>query len=313
MIRVERHVSTPGLEHGQDRRDQAETTLQAEADAGIRGKELAEAFCMSSAQPVCHLVGRDVEFGIGQGLAGIVLDDHVVGGARHLCSEQRDGRGPSVDRVVGGVGSLDQPFPLGCRDQLDAIDRLGGIGGECGQCVDEVIGKCSYRTSGEQGCIVMQGQLQRLAGQHHQEQREARLVVNTGGGGPEDFVGCTNRRVVLEHRDAVEQGSIGRQLAGGADIGEREVAVLARGFDRGVQGSQGLCDCDARLVSSPDRHDVRGQSDETIDVGKGIGAPRDDRTEDDVPRAAGVAAEQAGPGELDHRVEGDAFVSRQLA
>ena len=155
----------------------------------------------------------------------------------------------------------------------------------------------------------MQGQLQRLAGQHHQEQREARLVVNTGGGGPEDFVGCTNRRVVLEHRDAVEQGSIGRQLAGGADIGEREVAVLTRGFDRGVQGSQGLCDCDARLVSSPDRHDVRGQSDETIDVGKGIGAPRDDRTEDDVPRAAGVAAEQAGPGELDHRVEGDAFVS----
>src|SRR5947208_2502946 len=65
-------------------------------------------------------------------------------------------------------------------------------------------------------------------------------------------------------------------------------------------------------ASAPSRF-ARWSAGAALDLGERVGASGYDRAEDHIAAAARIAGEQAGPGELNHGVEGHALAARELA
>ncbi|CAM5416082.1 hypothetical protein SVIOM74S_05929 [Streptomyces violarus] len=135
VLRIERQVGGPRLEHGEHRRDEIVRSGQGEGDHVLRA-DAARAQCVS--EPV----RPRVQLPVSQG--GAVRDDgHRVGRGTHLCLEELRNRA----RRHGPAGVAQEVAAFAAGQDVDAADRTVRVPGDrfqqphpaCGQVLDRAV------------------------------------------------------------------------------------------------------------------------------------------------------------------------------
>jgi hypothetical protein len=230
-----------------------------------------------------------------------------VGRAVGLRLEALDERGGGP-RALGGVPGGEQPVPLLLGQYVDGADRADGLGGDGLQDTDEPVEQGRRLGGADDVGAVAEAEVEPVAGGDGEPQRVVRGVTDAVTGEAEPAAreqaveGRVVEREVLEDGGGVEEGAV---PGGPLDAHEAEVVVVEQfglfGLEPGERGQGGL----VLMEPNPDRDGVEEHPHHPFRSRELRRTAGDRAAEDDVV-AAGEPAEQQAPGELDHRVGGDA-------
>ncbi len=293
IIRVQRHVSTAGLEDGQQADNHLQTALGGQPDAHIRADALF-------AQFVRQLVGTLVELPVTQLLIAKAQGDGL-----------RVTLGLGFDALVGAVLA---------RIALHAL-RPGGRqcqfaewrGCRCAEALQQVIEmrrQLQNAFGAEVLAVVAETHRQHLSGLDHQGQRVMRLLLIAQVAEDQTVRRALQgfgHRVVFEHQNGVEQrlATVARPAL---DVIQRRVLMLAQ---RKVLRLHLLHPVGHRLLGSragDDRQGVDEQPQLFFDTRQLGRTPGHGRAKGHTG-LAGVALQQQQPGRLQQRIEGHALLA----
>ncbi|CUI35053.1 Uncharacterised protein [Achromobacter xylosoxidans] len=170
---VDRHVGGAGLEHGQQRHDHVDGTVQAYAH------QLAAANALA-AQHAGHAVGGGVQFAIRHGLVGAAQRHPALvlgGGVLEQFVHHRAERGG----IAGGVELLHQRLPFAGRQGLDLAQLAVGRRRQAAAPVRHLRGQLRRGAARDLARVEMQFE-GFTAGQQHELQRRTVLVHRVGRG-----------------------------------------------------------------------------------------------------------------------------------
>ncbi|GEM21854.1 hypothetical protein NS2_00930 [Nocardia seriolae NBRC 15557] len=273
-------------------------------------------------EPAPQTVHPLAELGVGQ-TCPLEADRDRVGRPCGLRLEQRDqrrgggtgrlGRGEfTQDRLGVELGPVPQRhnlFTLGGIDEFDIAHGRGGLGGDGGQHAEQAIGDAPNGVLVEQvaqvtgadaqAAVELGDEGERVVGGVGGVQAGDGHAVDIGGLGP-DAVGVNGIR--LEHDQGVEESADAR---GRLDVGQAHVVVVQQvgllALGAGEQRARRL----GRIEGDPHRDGVDEQAHHGFDAGQ-LGRAAGDGGAEQHVLAAGEAAEQDAPGDLEHGVRGDA-------
>ncbi len=293
VIRVQRHVSPPGLEDGQHPHNHLQTALGSQPDAHIRADT-------QLAQFVRQLVGTLVELPVTQLLIAKTQGDGL-----------RVTLGLGFDALVGAVlarVALHALRPGGRQCQL-AESR----GCRCAKALQQVIEmrrQLQNAFGAEVLAVIAETHRQHLSGLDHQGQRVMRLLLIAQvakGQTVRRALQGFGHRVVFEHQNVVEQrlATVARPAL---DVIQRRVLMLAQGK---VLRLHLLHPVGHRLLGTragDDRQGIDEQPQLFFDT-RQLGRTPGHRRAKGHAGLAGIALQQQQPSRLQQRIEGDALLA----
>ncbi|EPH40595.1 putative Linear gramicidin synthase subunit C [Streptomyces aurantiacus JA 4570] len=292
--RVHRQVDAAGLHHGEQRHHQVGRAAQRHRHRRLRRDTAPQ-------QLAREPVGTGVHLRVRQRSVA-AFERHRVG-RRGCALLEHAGEGVRFDRRGGVVVPVQEVRALGGREQVEAADGRGGVGGDLPEDVREPLRDVLGGRAADEVRPVLQGHAQvRLGGDGH---RERVVVAHERADTGDREAGAA--RVAVLHRVAhgCHQGV--EQLAracGPVDVGEA-AGVAGQGLLPLPQAAQHVRDGVRGREAHARGKRVDEKTGHRVDVRHRVRTPGHGHTEDHV-LPSGQGAEEERPGALHQGVRRDA-------